>query len=166
MYSLIVEKIYMKISKKFEPILAGVFAAVIIGILSYLSFETSTGFWLMFSFGSTTLIVLVFYESEFAQPANIFFGHLLSIIIGILFNEFAGMSFISLGLSVGVATTLMMYFKIIHPPAAANPLIAMFADVSLNYILFPVIVGSVSIILLSVIFNRLILKRNYPRKWF
>ena len=156
----------MKISKKFEPILAGVFAAVIIGILSYLSFETSTGFWLMFSFGSTTLIVLVFYESEFAQPANIFFGHLLSIIIGILFNEFAGMSFISLGLSVGVATTLMMYFKIIHPPAAANPLIAMFADVSLNYILFPVIVGSVSIILLSVIFNRLILKRNYPRKWF
>ena len=156
----------MKISKKFEPILAGVFAAVIVGILSYLSFETSTGFWLMFSFGSTTLIVLVFYESEFAQPTNIFFGHLLSIIIGILFNEFAGMSFISLGLSVGVATTLMMYFKIIHPPAAANPLIAMFADVSLNYILFPVIVGSVSIILLSVIFNRLILKRNYPRKWF
>ena len=156
----------MKISKKFEPILAGVFAAIIIGILSYLSFETSTGFWLMFSFGSTTLIVLVFYESEFAQPVNIFFGHLLSIIIGILFNEFAGMSFISLGLSVGVATTLMMYFKIIHPPAAANPLIAMFADVSLNYILFPVIVGSISIILLSVIFNRIILKRNYPRKWF
>ena len=156
----------MKISKKFEPIFAGVFAALIIGILSYLSFETSTGFWLMFSFGSTTLIVLVFYESEFAQPANIFFGHLLSIIIGILFNEFAGMSFISLGLSVGVATSLMMYFKIIHPPAAANPLIAMFADVSLNYILFPVIVGSISIILLSVIFNRIILKRNYPRKWF
>ena len=156
----------MKISKKFDPILAGIFAAVIIGILSYLSFETSTGFWLMFSFGSTTLIVLVFYESEFAQPTNIFFGHLLSIIIGIFFNEFAGMSFISLGLSVGVATTLMMYFRIIHPPAAANPLIAMFADVSLNYILFPVIIGSVSIILLSLIFNRLILKRNYPKKWF
>ncbi len=156
----------MKISKKFEPILAGVFATGIIGILSYLSFETSTGFWLMFSFGSTTLIVLVFYDSEFAQPANIFFGHLLSIIIGILFNEFVGMSFISLGLSVGVAITLMMYFKIIHPPAAANPLIAMFADVSLNYIIFPVIVGSVSIILLSVIFNRFILKRNYPRKKF
>ena len=156
----------MKISKKFEPILAGVFAAIIIGILSYLSFETSTGFWLMFSFGSTTLIVLVFYESEFAQPVNIFFGHLLSIIIGVLFNKFVGMSFVSLGLSVGLATTLMMYFKIIHPPAAANPLIAMFADVSLNYILFPVIVGSVSIILLSLIFNRIILKRDYPRKWF
>ena len=95
----------------------------------------------MFSFGSTTLIVLIFYESEFAQPSNIFFGHLLGIIIGILFNEFFGISFITLGLSVGTTVTLMIYLKIIHPPAAANPLIALFADVSFNYIVFPVIVG-------------------------
>ena len=138
----------------------------IIGVLSFLSFETSTGFWLMFSFGSTTLIVLVFHDSEFAQPANIFFGHLLAIIIGVIFNEILGISFVSLGLSVGLTITLMMYFKVIHPPAAANPLIALFADVSVNYILFPVIAGSVSIIVLSIIFNRYLLKRNYPKRWF
>ncbi len=156
----------MKISKKFEPLLAGLFAAIIIGILSFLSFETSTGFWLMFSFGSSTLIVLVFHESEFAQPANVFFGHLLAIIIGILFNEFLGMSYLTLGLSVGTTVTLMMYFKIIHPPAAANPLIALFADVSSGYIVFPVIVGSIVIIVLSIIINRYLLKRNYPIRWF
>ena len=156
----------MKISKKFNPLLTGLFASVIIGILSYLSFETSTGFWLMFSFGSTTLIVLVFYDSEFAQPANIFFGHLLGIIIGILFSKFFGISYITLGFSVGTTVTLMIYFKIIHPPAAANPLIALFADVSLNYILFPVIIGSVTIIILSLIINRYLLKRNYPTRWF
>jgi CBS-domain-containing membrane protein len=156
----------MKISKKFEPLLAGLFASIIIGLLSFLSFETSTGFWLMFSFGSTTLSVLVFYESEFAQPANIFFGHLLAIVIGILFNEFIGMSYLSLGLAVGATVTLMMFFKITHPPAAANPLIAMFADVSLNYIVFPVMVGSIMIILLSVVINKYILKKNYPTRWF
>ena len=156
----------MKISKKFEPIIAGVAASAIIGVLSFLSFETSTGFWLIFSFGSTTLIVLVFYESEFAQPSNIFFGHLLGIIIGILFNEFFGISFIALGLSVGTTVTLMMYFKVIHPPAAANPLIALFADVSLNYVIFPVIVGSVAIIFLSILINKFVLKRSYPKKWF
>ena len=156
----------MKISKKLEPLLAGLFASIIIGILSFLSFETSTGFWLMFSFGSSTLIVLVFYDSEFAQPTNVFFGHLLAIVIGILFNEFLGISFISLGLSVGLTITLMMYFKVIHPPAAANPIIALFADVSVNYILFPVIVGSISIIILSIVLNRYLLKRNYPKKWF
>ena len=120
----------------------------------------------MFSFGSTTLIVLIFYESEFAQPTNIFFGHLLGIIVGILFNEFLGISFITLGLSVGTTVTLMMYFKIIHPPAAANPLIALFADVSLNYIIFPVIVGSIVIIFLTILINRFILKRSYPKKLF
>ena len=156
----------MKISKKVEPIIAGISASIIIGVLAFLSFETSTGFWLMFSFGSTTLIVLIFYESEFAQPGNIFFGHLLGIIIGILFNELIGISFVTLGLSVGLTVTLMMYFKIIHPPAAANPLIALFADVSLEYILFPVIVGTLVIIFLSVIINKYIMKRNYPKKWF
>ena len=68
----------MKISKKLEPLLAGLFASIIIGILSFLSLETSTGFWLMFSFGSSTLIVLVFHNSEFAQPANVFFWSLIS----------------------------------------------------------------------------------------
>ena len=165
-YSLIKKKIYMNISKKLKPLLAGLFASIIIGLLSFLSFETSTGFWLMFSFGSTTLIVLVFFDSEFAQPANIFFGHLLAIVIGILFNEFIGMSYLSLGLAVGTTVTLMMYFKIIHPPAAANPLIALFADVSLNYIIFPVMVGSIVIIFLSVVINKYILKRNYPTRWF
>ena len=120
----------------------------------------------MFSFGSTTLIVLVFYNSEFAQPGNIFFGHLLGIIIGILFNEFFGMSFFTLGISVGTTITLMLYFKVVHPPAAANPLIALFADVSINYILFPVISGALVIILISVVINRFILKRNYPLRWF
>ena len=156
----------MKIPKNFEPLVAGIAASLIIGILSFLSFETSTGFWLMFSFGSTTLIVLLFYESEFAQPTNIFFGHLLGIILGILINEFFGVSFITLGLSVGLTVTLMMYLKVVHPPAAANPLIALFADVSLNYIIFPVLVGSIVIIILSVVINKFILKRTYPKKWF
>ena len=156
----------MKISKNLKPIVAGLSASIIIGVLAYLSFETSTGFWLMFSFGSTTLIVLIFYESEFAQPGNIFFGHLLGIIVGILFNEFIGISFISLGLSVGFTLSLMMYFKVIHPPAAANPLIALFADVSIEYIFFPVIAGSIIIIIISVIINKFIFKRNYPIKWF
>ena len=156
----------MKITKNLKPLVTGAAASVIIGILSFLSFETSTGFWLMFSFGSTTLIVLIFYESEFAQPSNIFFGHLLGIIIGILINKFFGMSFITLGLAVGTTVTIMMYLKIIHPPAAANPLIALFADVSLNYIVFPVLTGSVLIIILSVLINRVVLKRNYPQRWF
>ena len=156
----------MKIRKDLEPIVSGISAAIVIGILAYLTLETSAGVWLMFSFGATVFIVFVLYDLETAQPKNIFFGHLISIIVGIIFNETIGLSFYSLGLSVGVAITLMVYFKVMHPPAASNPLVALFMDLSFDYILFPVVVGTVVIILLSILINKIILKRNYPKKWF
>jgi CBS-domain-containing membrane protein len=155
----------MKISNKLEPVLAGFSASIIIGVLSLLSLETSTGQWLMISFGATSLIVFVLYDKEFAQPGNIFFGHLLGILIGVLFNELLEFSSLSLALSVGLTVTLMMYLKVIHPPAAANPLIALFGDVSIDYIIFPVMTGTIVIIILSVVINKYLLKRNFPKKW-
>ena len=156
----------MKIKKKFEPIVSGISAAFVIGLLAFLTLETSSGIWLMFSFGATIFIVFVLYTLETAQPKNIFFGHLISIQVGIIFNETIGLSFYSLGLSVGVAVILMVYFKIMHPPAASNPLVALSMDLSFDYILFPVIVGTIIIILSSIVINRFILKRNYPKNWF
>ena len=156
----------MKITKKFEPIAAGISAAIVISILAYLTLETSLGIWLMFSFGATVFLVFVLYDLETAQPKNIFFGHLISILVGIIFNETVGLSFYSLGLSVGIAVVLMVYFKVMHPPAASNPLVALTMDLSFDFILFPVITGTIIIILMSVLINRIILKRNYPKKWF
>ena len=156
----------MKIRKELEPIISGISAAIVIGILAFLTLETSAGVWLMFSFGATVFIVFVLYKLETAQPKNIFFGHLISIIVGILFNETIGLSFYSLGLSVGVAVILMTYFKVMHPPAASNPLVALFMDLSFDFILFPVIVGTIVIILLSILINRIILKRKYPKRFF
>ena len=156
----------MKITKKFEPIVAGISAAIVISILAYLTLETSSGIWLLFSFGATVFLVFVLYNLETAQPKNIFFGHLISILVGIIFNETIGLSFYSLGLSVGIAVVLMVYFKVMHPPAASNPLVALTMDLSYDFILFPVITGTIIIILMSVLINRIILKRNYPKKWF
>jgi len=156
----------MKISKNIEPIVSGISAALVIGILAFLTLRTSAGIWLMFSFGATVFIVFVLYNLETAQPKNIFFGHLVSVLVGIIFNETIGFSFYSLGLSVGVAVALMVYLKVMHPPAASNPLVVLFTDVSFDFILFPVITGAIVIILMSVLINKIILKRNYPTKWF
>ena len=156
----------MKIHKKYIPVILGVSAALIIGVLAFLSLETSLGYWLIFSFGATTFSVLVFYKADMAQPKNVFFGHLVSIIVGIVFNEIFGMSFITLGLAVGFALTLMIYFKVEHPPAAANPLIALLSDVSFEFIFLPVVCGTIVIIILSILINRYLLKRNYPTKFF
>ena len=156
----------MKINDKYLPIVLGISAALIIGVLSFLSLETSLGYWLIFSFGATTFSVLVFYKADMAQPKNVFFGHIVSMIVGILFNEIFGMSFITLGLAVGFALALMMYFKVEHPPAAANPLIALLSDVSFEFIFLPVAGGAIVVIILSILINKYLLKRNYPSKFF
>jgi len=156
----------MKISKNFEPIVSGISAAVVIGVLAFLTLRTSAGIWLMFSFGATVFIIFVLYNLETAQPKNVFFGHLVSILVGVIFNETIGFSFYSLGLSVGVAVALMSYLKVMHPPAASNPLVALSMDLSFDFVLFPVITGTIAIIFMSVVINKIILKRNYPKKWF
>ena len=156
----------MKIPKKIEPIISGISASIVIGVLAFITLRTSAGILLMFSFGATVFLVFVLYNLETAQPKNIFFGHLVSLLVGIIFNETIGFSFYSIGLSVGVAVTLMVYLKIMHPPAASNPIVVLFTDVSFNYILFPVVVGTIGIIVMSVFINKIILKRNYPTKWF
>ncbi len=153
----------MKIKKKFEPIISGLAAALVIGFLAYLTLETSAGIWLMFSFGATVFIVFVLYDLDTAQPKNIFFGHLVSILVGVFFNNILGSSFYSLGLAVGLAVVLMVYFRIMHPPAASNPLVAITMDLSYEFVLFPVIVGSITIILMALLINKIILKRKYPK---
>jgi len=156
----------MKIKKNLEPIISGLSAALVISVLAFMTEKNSLGVWLMFSFGATVFIVFVLYDLETAQPKNIFFGHLVSILVGVVFNETIGFSYISLGLSVGIAVMLMVYLKIMHPPAASNPLVALSMDLSYDFILFPVIVGSIVIILLSIIINKFILGRNYPKRFF
>ena len=89
-----------------------------------------------------------------------------SVLVGIIFNETIGFSFYSLGLSVGFAVTLMVYLRVMHPPAASNPLVVLFTDVSFEYILFPVILGTSAIIIMSILINKVILKRKYPNKGF
>ena len=86
----------MKINEKIIPIILGLSAAFIIGVLAFLSFETPYGYWLVFSFGATTFSVLVFYQVDMAQPKNVFFGHLVSITVGLLFNEIYVRKFICL----------------------------------------------------------------------
>ena len=147
------------------PLLSGVGAAVTIGILAFITYQTELGLWLLASFGATVVIVFGYHDNPFAQPKNIFFGHLLSALVGILFTTFFGVSFITIGLAVGIAVMLMMVFKVAHPPAGGNPIIVMIGGVSFEFLLFPVMAGTITIIIGGIIYNRLILKRNYPQTW-
>ena len=158
------------------PLLGGIGAGVTITILAYITFQSTLagsiyGLWLAASFGSSVVVVFGYPENEFAQPKNVLLGHLLCAFIGILFVTLFKISqdrtifFLAIGIAVGISVMLMMAFKITHPPAGGNTIVVILAQDSFQFLLFPIMVGAITIIIGGIIYNRFILKKNYPLKW-
>ena len=158
------------------PLLAGIGAAITIGILAYITFEsilsgTNYGLWLAASFGPSVVVVFGYPGNEFSQPKNVLFGHLLCTLVGIVFvtlfkiSQDRSVFFLVIGLATGISVMLMKAFKITHPPAGANTIVVIMAQDSFQYLIFPIMVGAITIIIGGIIYNRFILKKNYPLKW-
>ena len=158
------------------PLLGGIGAGITIGILAYITFQsviagTNYGLWLAASFGSSVVVVFGYPENEFAQPKNVLLGHLLCTLVGIIFvtlfniTQDRSIFFIAIGLAVGISVMLMMAFKITHPPAGGNTIVVMLTQDSFQFLVFPIMAGAITIIIGGVIYNRFILKKNYPMRW-
>jgi len=158
------------------PLLGGIGAGVTIGVLAYITFRsilagTNYGLWLAASFGSSVVVVFGYPENEFSQPKNVLLGHLLCALVGIIFvtlfniTQDRSIFYLAIGLAVGISVMLMMAFKITHPPAGGNTIVVMLTQDSFQFLVFPIMVGAITIIIGGVIYNRFILKKNYPLKW-
>jgi CBS domain-containing membrane protein len=55
----------------------------------------------------------------------------------------------------------MATFNSIHPPAGANPIIAILGAKGLSFVLIPVALGAIVIIIFAIFYNKLI-GRDYP----
>ena len=156
----------MKKEKILKSFYAGIFSFITILILTLLTYKTSLGIFLIASFGSSMVLLYGYPESPFAQPKNIFFGHLLTALVGIILSNFLTMPiYILLPVAVGLGVGLMIFLDVTHPPAGGNPIIVIIGGVSFDYLISPVILGSIIILIFGVILNRFILRKNYPVKW-
>jgi len=144
--------------------LAALFSAITIGALTYLTYKTTFGLFLIASFGSSMVILYGYPESPFAQPKNIFFGHLLTAAVGIIVLNFVPLPiFITIPIAVGLGVGLMILFNVTHPPAGGNPIIVIIGSVSLDYLINPIITGSIIVLAFGIVINRFVLKKKYPK---
>ena len=148
-----------------KAIIAGVFSVITIGFLTLLTYKTEFGLFLIASFGSTMVLLYGYPESPFAQPKNIFFGHLLTSIVGVIFVNFVPVPiYIMIPLAVGFGVFFMILAGVTHPPAGGNPIIVIIGSASFSYIISPIIVGSAIVLIFGLVLNRFILKKEYPNR--
>ena len=147
-----------------KSILAGLFSAITIGALTYLTYKTPFGLFLIASFGSSMVLLYGYPESPFAQPKNIFFGHLLTAFIGIVVLKFIPLPvYITIPIATGLGVCFMILLNVTHPPAGGNPIIVIIGGVSFEYLISPIILGSIIVLVFGVVLNRFVLKKKYPK---
>ena len=159
--------IMIKLNKEIfkKALLAGIFSAFTIGVLTILTYKSALGLFLAGSFGSSMVLLFGFPESPFAQPKNVFFGHLVTAMVGVIFVALIPLPmFINIALAVGVGIFFMILLNVVHPPAGGNPILVIIGSVSYDYLLSPIIFGCLIIISLAILINKFLLKKNYPLK--
>ena len=148
-----------------KALIAGFFSAITIGVLTILTYKSTLGYFIAGSFGSSMVLLFGFPESPFAQPKNVFFGHLCTAIVGVIFVNFIPLPiYMNIALGVGAGVFFMILLNIVHPPAGGNPIMVIIGSASYDYLINPIIFGCIIILLLAILVNKFLLKKNYPLK--
>ncbi|MBD1154602.1 HPP family protein [Pelagibacterales bacterium SAG-MED21] len=148
-----------------KALIAGFFSTFTIGVLTVLTYKSTLGYFLAGSFGSSMVLLFGFPESPFAQPKNVFFGHLITALVGVIFVNYIPLPiYINIALAVGAGIFFMILLNVVHPPAGGNPIMVIIGSVSYEYLINPIIFGCIIILLIAVLVNKYLLKKNYPSK--
>jgi len=138
-----------------HAIVAGLGAALAIGLLAFFQQAESGLILLMAPFGATAVLVFGVPDSPLAQPRNVIAGHFITALIGVLFVSLFEVTPLTLAIASGLAVTAMLLSKTTHPPAGANPLLIMLTGQSWSFLFAPVLAGAVIIVLAGKGYQRL-----------
>jgi CBS-domain-containing membrane protein len=151
----------MKSSRIQTAILAGIGGAVGIFLLAVVSVNGGA-LLLMAPFGASCVLLFSVPSSPLSQPMNVVGGHLVSSAIGVLLSLFVTPTPMALGLSVALAIVFMALLNVTHPPAGADPLLIMLGAKEVDFLLFPVLTGSVSLVLIACAYHHFLGTAEYP----
>jgi CBS-domain-containing membrane protein len=118
----------------------------------------------MAPFGASCVLLFTAADSPLSQPANVVGGHLLSTLVGLLFQTTLGSSPESMAFATGTAITLMRWLRVTHPPAGADPMVVLAGQESFSFLLFPVLPGTLLLVCFTSLYNHFLFggRVSYP----
>ena len=147
---------FKNLFKNYQSVLISSLGAFLcIFLIAYFNSVDETNIWLIPPFGASLVLVMSVHDSPLAQPRNVFFGHILSASSGVFLFYLLGNSPISISLALSLAIILMMITKTIHPPAGANPIIAILGAKSFEFVIMPVATGALFIVIFAFVYNKI-----------
>ena len=135
-----------------------------IAITAYLSVKTNTPL-IMAPFGATSVLIFGVPDSPLAQPRNLIGGNIVAAVVSLAILHLLGSNPWTMGLAVATAIGMMQFTGTVHPPSGAVALVAMMTQPSWQFLLTPVLEGSIIMLLCAVVFNNLAEERAYPKHW-
>lgn len=148
---------------------AGSFAGI--GLIAFIQthfLSESDNFFLIGSFGASSVLIYGAVQSPLAQPRNLIGGHVISAVTGVLIQQtLPGIIWLTAPLAVSLSIVLMQITKTLHPPGGATALIAIIGSDKIKnlgfvYVVSPVLTGVLILLLVALIFNNLTKNRKYP----
>lgn len=149
--------------------LLGAYAGIgLIALLQSFFLPKPDNFFLIGSFGASSVLVYGFIESPLAQPRNLVGGHLVSAVMGMLtYKILPDIVWLTAPTAVSLSIIAMQYTKTLHPPGGATALIAVTGSAKIKalgflYVIYPVLSGTLILLAVALIFNNLTAHRQYP----
>jgi len=133
---------------------------IIAGISSLIGYNI-----LLAPFGATSVIAFLGYQTKFAYPRNIFYSYFITCLIGTLSTLYVETNWFTLAFAIGLSILIQTIFDVVHPPAAAIPIILMnMTDVHeiFGMIFLALLPGILLMIFVAIMFNHYLLENRYP----
>jgi CBS-domain-containing membrane protein len=144
-----------------ESVVSGVGGGIGIFLLSILTLSNDAPL-LMAPFGASCVLLFSVPESPLSQPKNVIGGHLISSLVGVIFVYMLPATPVVIALAVALAITLMSLMKVTHPPAGADPIVILLGAKGFSFLLFPVLSGSILLVVVALAFHRITGHYTYP----
>ena len=106
------------------------------------------------SLGGSAVFLFGLTRAPAAQPRALLGGHLGCAIIGIACAHLLGSTPLASAVAVALSMGFMLVTRTVHPPAAANPVLMVYAHAQWSAVLNPVLLGVVCLVAVAFVWSR------------